>query len=333
MSKSLIAITMGDASGIGPEIIVKVIADNNAYNICNPLVVGAPYIFADIAKTIKAKAEIKIIQRLDDADFKPPYINVLCPADVHIERVVFGKVDPAMGKAGGLCLKKAFELAMDGKVQGVVSGPLNKEAFHQAGYNYADELEYLADLTNSKNTFMFGVANSIWTVMVTEHVAFKDILGYIKKDRILQYIHQMNDVLKRVGISEPKIAVAALNVHAGEGGLFGREEIDEISPAIKQAKAAGVNVYGPVSADMVFVRALEGDFHGVVFMYHDQANIARKLQPKETGCTIFMGLPVPCGTTAHGTAFDKAGQGIAHPGSLTAALEYTTRLAKRNIDV
>jgi 4-hydroxythreonine-4-phosphate dehydrogenase len=232
-----------------------------------------------------------------------------------------------MGQAAALCLRKAFELAMDGQVQGVVSSPLNKEAFRLAGYNYADELEYLADMTKSRKLFLFGVANSVWTVMVTEHIAFRDIVNFIDKDRILVYIAKMHGVLVQAGISDPRIAVAALNVHAGEGGIFGHEEIDHIEPAIREAKQQGLNVHGPVPADIVFARALEGDFDGVVFMYHDQANIARKLQPRDKGATLFIGLPVPCGTTAHGTAFDKAGKGIADPGSLSAALEYTTKLA------
>jgi 4-hydroxythreonine-4-phosphate dehydrogenase len=329
MQKPVIAITMGDAAGIGPELIVKLLTYGNAYEICNPLVIGVPKVIDDIAQTIGASIQIRAIREPAQAHFRPPYIDILRPEDLNIEQVCFGKLDPAMGRGAALCLRKAFELAMEGYVQGVVSAPLNKEAFHLAGYEYADELEYLADFTGSQNTFMFGVASSIWTVMVTEHIAFRDILKFIKKDRILSFIRQMQDVLKQIGISEPRIAVAALNVHAGEGGLFGREEIDEIIPAIQHAKEQGIHVEGPVPADMVFVRALEGDFDGIVYMYHDQANIARKLQPKEKGCTLFMGLPVPCGTTAHGTAFDKAGKGIAHPGSLTAALEYTTRLANQ----
>ena len=332
MSKPIIAITMGDAAGIGPELIVKVLAAGNAYEICDLLVIGAPKVIEDIARTTRVSMEVRTIQEPIHARSVPPYINVLCPEGLRLDRICFGKVDPAMGQAAALCLRKAFELAIEGHVQGVVSAPLNKEAFHLAGYEYADELEYLAELTGSQSTFMFGVANSIWTVMVTEHIAFGDILRFIKKDRILQYIHQMRDVLKQAGIPEPKIAVAALNVHAGEGGLFGREEIDEICPAIERAKEQGINVEGPVPADMVFVRALEGDFHGIVYMYHDQANIARKLQPRDKGCTLFMGLPVPCGTTAHGTAFDKAGKGIADPGSLAAALEYTTRIACQSLD-
>ncbi len=331
MSKPVIAITMGDASGIGPELIVKVLAYGNAYEICNPLVIGAPNVIENIAQTIGAEIEVRVVQEPAHAQFKPPCIDVLCPEGLQIQRVRFGNLDPEMGQAAALCLKKAYELTMEGHVQGVVSAPLNKEAFHLAGYKYADELEYLADLTDSQNTLMFGVANSIWTTMLAEHVAFKDILSFIKKDKVLWYINKMQALLKQVGISKPKIAVAALNVHAGEGGLFGREEIEEISPAIQEAREGGVNVEGPVPADMVFVRALEGDFHGVVFMHHDQANIARKLQPKETGCTVFMGLPTPCGTTAHGTAFDIAGKGKADPGSLASALEYTTQIVRQSL--
>jgi 4-hydroxythreonine-4-phosphate dehydrogenase len=325
--KPIIAISMGDPAGIGPELIIKVLSHEAIHENCSPFVVGDPKVMSDICEMVGAGLRIKAIEELPGARFSPSVVNVLCPEGVHIEHVPLGKVDPKMGRAAALCLGKAFELAMDNQVQGVVSAPLNKEAFHLAGYKYADELEYLADITKSRKLFMFGVANSIWTVMVTEHIAFKEIVNFIDKDRILEYIEKMHGVLIQVGISDPRIAVAALNVHAGEGGLLGHEEIDEIEPAIQKAKQQGLNVQGPAPADTVFVRALEGDFDGIVFMYHDQANIARKLQPREKGATFFIGLPVPCGTTAHGTAFDKAGKGIADPGSLAAALKYTIRLA------
>jgi 4-hydroxythreonine-4-phosphate dehydrogenase len=167
----------------------------------------------------------------------------------------------------------------------------------------------------------------VWTVALAEHVSFREIADKVRRADIFWHIQAMDRTLKRSGIAAPRLAVAALNVHAGEGGLFGREEIDEIEPAIRDARELRVSVEGPVPADMVFVRAFEGEYDGVVCMYHDQANIARKLQPKSAGATLFMGLPAVCGTTAHGTAFDKAGLGIADPGSLAAALEYTTRLS------
>jgi 4-hydroxy-L-threonine phosphate dehydrogenase PdxA len=330
MEKPVIAITMGDAAGIGPELVVKVLSERSVWETCSPFIVGDPAVMKDICDTVGADLRFKAIGRLSEAGFSLPEVDVLCPEGVHIGGVPWGRVDPAMGRAAALCLQEAFALARDGQVQGVVSAPLNKEAFHLAGYPYTDDLAYLADLTRSQGTFILGVisdvAGSIWTVAVTEHVPFRDIVDLVKKDRILWAIGRMHDVLTRVGFADPRIAVAALNVHAGEGALFGREEIDEIGPAIVAARGQGIDAEGPVPADMIFVRALAGDFDGVVCMYHDQATIARKLQPKEKGATLYMGLPVICGTTAHGTAFDIAGKGIADPGSLGAALKYTVQL-------
>ena len=327
MAKPIIAITMGDASGIGPELIVKVLSDRAVYDTCHPFVVGDPEVMGEICQVMGADLRFKDIARPSEAGFTPPVVDVLCPEGLHIDHVTWGELNPAMGQAAALCLQTAFELAMDGQVQGVVSAPLNKGAFHMAGYDYLDELSWLADLTNSPAAFIMGVMRSVWAVTVTEHIAFRDVLSLVKKDRILWYITKMHEALKQVGFTDPRIAVAALNVHGGEGGLFGREEIDEIEPAIQAAREHGINVCGPVPADTVFMLALAGRFDGVVGMYHDQANIARKLQPKSEGATLFMGLPVVCGTTAHGTAFDIAGQGIADPGSLAAALRYTVMLS------
>ena len=327
VKKPIIAIMMGDPSGIGPEIVVKALAQRATRQICRPVVVGHPQVMKDVCAVVGADLRFKAISDLSQARFLPPDIDVLCPENVSVEQVTWGKMDPAMGRVSGLCLATAFQLAMDGRVQGVVAAPLHKEAFHLAGYDYPDELAFLADLSGSPDPAIMGVAGSVWTAAVAEHVAFRDILALIKKDRILSYISKMHETLRQTGLAAPRIAVAALNVHAGEGGLLGREEIDEIGPAIQEAKDSGMNIEGPVPADMVFVRAFRGDFDGVVCMHHDQANIARKLQPMNQSATIFVGLPVAYGTTAHGTAFDIAGQGIADPGSLQAALKYVVRLS------
>ena len=170
-------------------------------------------------------------------------------------------------------------------------------------------------------------AGPVWAVAVTEHIPFKDIAPLITRVRVRRYIAHLQDALVKLGYAEPRIAVAALNPHAGEGGLFGSEEIDEIAPAVADARRDDIRVEGPVPADIVFKRALDGDFDGVVCMYHDQMNIARKLQPRGDIATLWMGLPVIGATTAHGTAFDIAGQGIADPGSLRVALDYAIRLA------
>ena len=217
---------------------------------------------------------------------------------------------------------------MQGQVDGVVMAPMNKESFRAAGYDYFDELQFLGEITGSPEPFILGAAGAVRAVSVTEHIPFKDIVGMLTVERVRRYIEQVHLVLRKLGCATPRIACAALNPHGGEGGLFGREEIDIIAPAITEAQAQDIDVSGPVPADIVFKRALDGDFDGVVCMYHDQMNIARKLQARGDIATLWMGLPVIGATTAHGTAFDIAGQGIADPGSLRAALDYAIKLAE-----
>ncbi len=326
-----IALTMGDPSGIGPELILKALADENVYQKCRPFVIADPRVMSATAASAGVGVGIRSINEISEAEFRFNQLDVLKPQGVDVPRVEWGKLSSDMGEASALCLAEAYVLAQRGEVDGVVSAPLNKEAFHKAGYNYRDELEYLRDVTNSPDALLMGLAGQFWTVAVAEHVPFRSIPDLVKTERILSYIRRMSSTLQAVGLAEPRIAVAALNVHGGEGGLFGREEIDEIEPAIRQARAEGITVSGPVPADAVFVIAVAGEFDGVVCMYHDQANIARKLHATRRGATIFMGLPVPCGTTAHGTAFDIAGKGIAESGSLSDALTYTILLASHSL--
>jgi 4-hydroxythreonine-4-phosphate dehydrogenase len=318
---------MGDPNGIGPELIVKVLAQEWAWDTCRPFVVGDLKVMADMCQALGAGLQFKAIASLPEASFLPYLVEVLRPDDLAIHEVTWGKLDSSMGKAAALCLRTAFELAMAHEVHGVVTAPMNKEAFHLAGYDYLDELAYLADLTESPHPFMVGAMEWVWTVPVTEHIAFRDIADLIERERVLRYIQHMHSILSRVKGTDPRIAVAALNVHGGEGGLFGLEEIDQIGPAIQDAREQGIDAQGPFPADTVFVRVREEGFDGVVCMYHDQANIVRKLQGTRRGATLFIGLPVVCGTTAHGTAFDKAGRGICDPGSLADALRYTVMLS------
>jgi len=330
MAKPIIAVTMGDPAGIGPELIVKVLSEQHVYGRCHPFVVGVPGVMNEINEAIGADLSFRPIEDLTQARFSLPEVDVLRPEGLDVSGVEWGRLDPAMGEAAARCLRTALELGMDGQVQGVVSAPMNKEAFHLAGYDYLDELAYLADLSASEKTFIMGVmGDHVWTVAVTEHIPFSEILDAITQDNVEWYILRMDEALRQVGFDAPRIAVAALNVHGGEGGLFGREEIERIEPAIQAAQLRGIDARGPVPADTVFPRALAGEFDGVVCMYHDQANIARKLQPMHQRVTLFSGLPVICSTTAHGTAFDIAGQGIADPGSLAAALKYAVLLAAK----
>jgi 4-hydroxythreonine-4-phosphate dehydrogenase len=327
MKTPTIAITMGDPSGIGPELIVKILSDKDTYELCRPFVIGDPTVIGQTAEKIGEKISIKQIHDIAEAKFSSDSIDILCPSDLKVSQIQWGSVDPAMGKVSAVCIKTAFQMAVDNQIDGVVLAPMNKEAFHKAGFEYMDELEYIADMTKSPNTTVVGVVDAFWTVPVTGHITFRKIADGIKKDRILNCIRLLDVALKKIDTGSPKIAVAALNVHGGEGGLFGHEEMEEIGPAIEAAQKENINAQGPFPADTVFVTAMSQKFDGVVCMYHDQANIARKLLATRTGVTLFMGLPVPCATTAHGTAFDIAGRGVADPGSLLNALKYTAKLA------
>ncbi len=327
LQRTVVAIAMGDAAGIGPEITVKMLQDPEVYTWCRPFSIADPAVMASAISLLGVTMTVRSIATLAEAEFRPGTLDVLSPPELGAVAVARGVVSPVAGRGAALCLQEAMRLALAGEIHGVVTAPMNKEAFHRAGYDYMDEMEYMAAITASTGAYSLGVMDRVWTVRVAEHVPFRAIPDLITRASVLWFIQQLRTTLIKIGRPAPRLAVAALNVHGGEGGLFGREEIDEIAPAVADARAQGIDVTGPLPADSVFARALAGEFDGVVGMYHDQVNIVRKLQPMGERATIFMGLPVPCGTTAHGSAFDIAGRGIADPSGLRYALLRTVQLA------
>jgi len=328
MDRPIVAVTMGDPAGIGPELVVKVLAEETTYEQCRPLVVGDVGVMEEIAGVLHSELRFRAVEIVGDARFVAGTVDVLRPEGLHVERRAWGVLDSQMGDAAARCLRTAIELGQDGQVHGMVAAPMNKEAFHLAGYDYLDELAFLADVTGSRDTFLAGLVGSLWTAAVTEHIAFRAVADQITQERVLHSIRGLAELMRRAGRSQARIAVAALNPHGGEGGLFGREEIDEIAPAVMDAQEEGLDAQGPYPADTVFIRAKVEGFDAVLCLYHDQANIARKLLGTWDGATVFAGLPIPCATTAHGTAFDRAGQGTADPGSLAAALACVATLAR-----
>lgn len=328
MDRPIVALTMGDAAGIGPELVAKTLAAPATYEMCRPLVVGDVGVMEEIAGVLGSELRFRTVNTVDEARFAPGTADVLRPEGLQVERRAWGVLDSQMGDAAARCLRTAIALGQAGQVQGMAAAPMNKEAFHLAGYDYLDELAYLADVTGSCETFLAGLVGSLWTATVTEHIAFRAVADQITQERVLRSIRGLAKLLRRAGRRPARIAVAALNPHGGEGGLFGREELDEIAPAVRAAQAEGVDAQGPFPADTVFIRARAEGFDAVLCLYHDQANIARKLLGTWDGATVFVGLPIPCATTAHGTAFDRAGQGTADPGSLAAALACVVALAR-----
>ena len=322
----VIPIVMGDPAGIGPEIICKLLLEDKRRDHCRLFIIGDTQVMRDAAARLDAPLAFRAIEDFSDGLFGDA-VDVLKTPGFGLGHAPPPQVNRKSGEAAGEWLGHAYDLAMQGVVDGVVMAPMNKESFRLAGYDYLDELAFLAERTGSADPYILGAAGPVWAVSVTEHIALKDAPGMIQRERVLRYIRQLHGVMRRLGFDAPRIAAAALNPHAGEGGLFGREEIDAIAPAVHEAQRDDIRVEGPVPADIVFKRALDGDFDGVVCMYHDQMNIARKLQERGDIATLWMGLPVIGATTAHGTAFDIAGQGVADPGSLRAALDYAIKLA------
>ena len=325
--KPVVAVTAGDVAGIGPELVIKLLADATLYEICRPLVVGAIEVLERGAQTLDSPVKLVAVDEYGDAHFVPGRVDVLSPGGPAVSEVPLGAVDPRAGDFSARCLRKSVELAAEGHVDGIVWAPINKQSFQLAGYGYPDELAYLAELTSTAEPTLFGAFSGLWTICVTLHIPFRDVAATVTCERVLQTIGSLEQALRQAGVASPAIAVAGLNPHAGEGGKLGREELDEIGPAVERARADGIDARGPFGADTVFPRARAERMQGVVCMYHDQANIARKLQGPADGATIILGLPVPCATTAHGTAFDRAGAGTADPGSLQAAVRNVAALA------
>ena len=325
----VIAIAMGDPVGIGPELIVKVLAEDEVQQRCRPFIVGDLRVMRDTAARLAAPLRFRDLLDLREARFEAGVIEVVNPPGLAPAAPAEPGVHPEYGAAAARYVELAYRLAMESGVDGVVMAPMNKESFRAAGYDYLDELQFLGAVTGCDAPFILAAAGPVWAVAVTEHVPFSDIVSQLSRAKVRRHIEQLHRVLRKLGQAAPRIGCAALNPHGGEGGLLGREEIEIIAPAIGDAQAGDIDVSGPVPADVVFRRALDGDFDGVVCMYHDQLNIARKLLARQDIATLWMGLPVIGATTAHGTAFDIAGQGIADAGSLRAALDYVIRLAGR----
>jgi len=323
----ILAITMGDAAGCGPEIIIKALADENIYQLCRPLVFGDAKRLQLAADILKSPLRIRGVSDAQAGAYQHGMIDVLdfdnIPADLP-----FGQVDPRAGHAAYTYIEAAIQQAMENKVAAVVTAPINKEALHKGGHNSPGHTEIFAELSNTKDYAMMLSSDALRVIHVTTHVSMKDAADLIKKDRVLRIIRLADRTLRLLGLEQPRIAVAGFNAHAGENGLFGREDIDEIAPAVEEAHKEGIAATGPIPPDSVFFRAVaRKEFDIVVVMYHDQGHIPIKLLGFDEGINITVGLPFPRTSVDHGTAFDIAGKGLAKSTSLTAAIDFAARLA------
>jgi 4-phospho-D-threonate 3-dehydrogenase / 4-phospho-D-erythronate 3-dehydrogenase len=336
--KPIIGITMGDPASIGPEIAIKALLHKKIYGICRPLVVGDAAVFRQIVHMLNLPVTINTIHEVSQAKFEYGRIDVLDLNNVIIDQLQPGTISAMAGNASFEAVKKVIELALAREVDATVTGPINKKSINEAGHHFAGHTEIYAQFTNTRKYAMLLVEDNLKVIHVSTHVSLRQACDLVKKERILEVISLLHDGLIQLKETNLKIGVAGLNPHAGDSGLFGTEDDQEITPAVIEAKKAGFDVEGPVPADTLFAKAATGNYGGVVAMYHDQGHIPFKLngftwnaQKKQMdsvkGVNITMGLPIIRTSVDHGTAFEIAGKGVASEDAMVLAIEAAVKLS------
>ncbi len=323
-----VAITMGDPAGIGPEIIVKALAKKEVFAKCRPLVIGDEGILAHTIQWMKSPLVIKKIRGLEEGEFTPGILNLIPLTDLSPEDVPLGMPQSRGGEAAYRYIVRGVEMALAGIIDALVTAPISKEALNDAGYHFPGHTELLAAMTGAEDYVMMLAGPRLRVALVTIHLPLREVpsslsIGRIKKTIVITF----QGLKEYFGIRNPKIAVAALNPHAGEGGLFGSEEGEIILPAIEECRQEGIEVEGPLPADSLFFHAAQGRYDAVVSMYHDQGLIPLKLLHFREGVNITLGLPIIRTSVDHGTGYDIAGWGEADPTSLINAIKVAAEMA------
>lgn len=325
-NKPVIGITMGDPSGVGPEIITKLLFQDDIFKICKPVIIGDPKVLSSYAGSSIRINEISSTKEIKGI---PKNIDVIKISALDKKDFCPGKPTVAGGEAMVKYILTATDMALKGEISAMVTCPLNKALMNKVGYNYEGHTQLISDLTNTEDYVMMLAGPKLRVTLVTIHCALKDVPDKITKENILKTISVTALSLKKdFGIKSPKIAVAALNPHAGEEGLFGEEERTTICPSVETAIKKGYDVIGPLPADTLYPKAVKGDFDVVVNMYHDQGLIPLKLLHFSDGVNITLGLPIIRTSVDHGTAYDIAGKNIADHDSLKAAVIMAVDMAK-----
>ncbi len=307
---------MGDAAGVGPEVVVKALASGALASSPAPLLVGAERVFRPLLERITPRPAFRLIE----------------PAGLPDRLPAPGRVDPDWGRAAMLCLEEAVRLIRSGEGSALVTAPLNKEGIHRAGYPFQGHTDFLAHLAGSPRHAMMLAGGTIRVILATVHIALRDVAAALNVEGIADKIRLAHEYLPAFGCPAPRIAVAGLNPHAGEGGAFGREEIEVIAPAVEICREEGIAVSGPLPPDTLFHRLHRGEFDAAVTMYHDQGLIPLKMIAFEEGVNITLGLPFIRTSPDHGTAYDIAGKGTADPRSMIAAIKLAEQLAAYRMD-
>jgi 4-hydroxythreonine-4-phosphate dehydrogenase len=321
-----LAWVLGDPAGIGPELVAKSLVNANMGTVCRPVVVGPMWLLKRGMQVANVAAAANRCQAGKVSEIPPGTVPVV-DAGWPEQDFPYGVLSAAAGKLTIEMLRVAVDMARAKQVDGIVFGPLNKEALSKGGNPHKDELHLLAEWLGDTDIGEINAAAGLITTRVTSHIPLKDVAANIRPDRIMLAIRMLHTTLRETGAQNGKIAVAALNPHGGEHGLCGTEEIEIIEPTVARAQVEGLPAVGPFPADTIFLRARKGEFQGIVIMYHDQGQIATKLLGFDQGVTIQGGLSVVITTPAHGTAFDIAGKGIANPEAFQEAVRLAANMA------
>jgi 4-hydroxythreonine-4-phosphate dehydrogenase len=338
MDKPLIGISVGDPAGIGPEITAKALALPEIYELCRPLAIAEFEMMKEAVRFSRSNLKIHSVASPGEGLYQLGTIDLLDLKNVNGKSIQHKTILAEYGRASFEYVKKIIELAMGKEIDATVTGPISKEAINLAGFHYSGHTEIYADLTQTKDYAMMLMHEHFRVIHVSTHVSLREACNRVKKDRVLRVIRLGDETVKRLGVQHPRIAVAGLNPHAGESGLFGREEIEEIEPAIKLVQKEGLMVEGPIPPDTIFSKMQGGQYDLVVVMYHDQGHIPTKLIGFQyddktktwgsmSGVNITCGLPIIRVSVDHGTAFGKAGEGRANPESMIQAIKIAAQLA------
>ena len=330
LNKPAIAITMGDPCGIGPEVVVKAMADPRVYQTCRPMVVGSIYAIEQAVSLTGVPVTVKEATDPSHSGKEPGVIEVVDIYNLNPESITVGEINPTCGKAAMEWVTKAGELAMAGVVDALATAPLNKEAASLAGYKSIGHMELLQELSKTKLVATMLMAKNLRVVHLSTHRSLRLACELVKKDRILDYLRLTHESFVRYGFEKPKIGTAALNPHGSDGGLLGDEEGSEIAPAVEDARREGIEAIGPVPADIIFHQAIQGQYDAVLCMYHDQGHIPVKVYGFEESITANLGLPFVRTSVDHGTAFDIAGRVIASHESMLESIRLAVALAQGN---
>lgn len=326
MSKPIIGVPIGDPAGIGPEIALKSLLDDRLFSVSNTVLIGDKAVLEEQIKLCDLPLKINVIDDVKKGNFTRCVVNLIEMKEIDIDKLEIGKVSGMCGKAAFNYIKKSVELAMNGDIDAIATTPINKESLNAGEVPYIGHTEILADLSNTEDPLTMFEIEKERVFFLSRHVSLRDAIDLVKKDRLIDYIKRSIEALDRLGV-EGTLAVAGLNPHSGENGLFGREELDEIIPAIEEMQKRGYDVIGPIPADSIFALGLDGRWAGILSLYHDQGHIATKTYDFHKTISITNGMPFLRTSVDHGTAMDIAGKNTANEVSMIEAIVLAAKYA------